>query len=361
MRIIGFVNLCVHFLHKFRILHTMKRRPFRKQIRKPPGRLVLSIAAVFALLSLSSCLEDVPHDNPLDPASGNSGFRLNGKVQTYYAPYNPLNNALIWLEPGSYVGRSAADGTYGIGDIETGVYHVICSADGYRNDTLQLQITGNTSANFNLDALPRFVHHTLTMHHIARWFPLPDVYYLEISANVADPDGLADIKQVGCEIPYSALTDTLNPALNAGEFKKTFFTQDLNITSLQELLGQAVFLWVEDNPGARVRSEAQYAARVIEKTASLSSPVELQAVRADSIHFQWDLNPLPYSHTLRIDIYAINAGIVTPVKTIEGIESARTDWLYRSSLPAGDYFWTVTIVDTFGNTSQSKEQVFQIL
>ena len=327
-----------------------------RQPRLRPGFVLALLTGLF----LWACLDDVPRDNPLDPALGNHNFLLNGTVQTYYAPRSPIADALVWLEPGTHITRTAADGSFRIENIAAGRYTVYCSAEGYASDSVQVNITANKQLNFNLNGLPRFVSRAVTTHHIARWFPLNDVYYLETTAQVTDADGLADIKQVICEIPYSAFRDTLDPELNAGHFKKTFFTQDLNINSLHELLGQPVYFIAEDNPGAQLRTEGVYAARILEKTAALTSPVELQAVPADSIHFRWEWNPPAFDHTLKIDVYAINAGIVTSVKTIDDIPAGYTDWLYRSDLPAGDYFWTVTIRDAFGNTSQSKEQVFQI-
>lgn len=355
------LKLIVHFLHNFRILHRMKQQ---SRDRLHPGKgytqrlgAILLLAALF----LSSCLNDVPHDNPLDPAQGRTGFEVSGVVQTYYAPHMPIDGALVWLKPGTYIGLSAADGTFRIQGIEAGDYTIYCSSDRFQKDSLHLQVFANTSLNFTLNGLPHFVSHSVTTHYIARWFPLEDVYYLQVTAEVNDPDGLADLKGVRCEIPYTAFADTLDPDSKAGRFKKNIFNKSLNITSLQDLLGYPVYLTAEDKPGATVHSEGLYPARVIEKTAVLLSPVELESVPADSIHFRWDLTPLPFEYNLRIDIYAINAGIATSVETIDGISNQQTDWLYRSTLPAGDYFWTLTIQDTFGNSSQSREGVFQIL
>ena len=353
--------LIVHFLHKFRILHTMRRcQRLKRDFHKPcfiGDFILLLITGLF----LSGCLQDVPHDNPLDPARGAVGFDLSGAVQTYYAPHNPVANALVWLEPGNYTGRSAADGSFQINGINEGDYTVFCSAEGYQIDSLRLRISKPVRLTFQLNGLPRFVHHALTTHHVARWFPLEDVYYLEITAQVNDPDGLSDITLLRCEIPYISYSDTLDPGQTAGSFKKNIFAQDLGLSSLQELLGHEAYLIAEDNPGAQVYSPPVYAARVIEKSADLLSPIELESVPADSIHFQWELKGLPYPYELQINIFAINAGIATPVEVIDGISSQLSDWLYRSTLPAGDYFWTITIRDSFGNTSQSKEGVFQIM
>ncbi len=332
----------------------MRGRHLYKQNIKILSYLFLS----FTGLLVTSCFKDVPHDNPLDPALGR--VFIAGRVQTYYAPHNPLADALIWLKPGNYTGRSESDGNFRIESIEAGQYIVYCSAEGYRTDSLQLDISASLSINFSLDGLPIFVKKSVTTHHVARWFPLEDVYYLTIKTQVNDPDGLADIKWVRCEVPYANYADTLNSDVEAGNFVKNIFTRDLNLTSLQEVLGHPVYVIAEDKPGAQVKSDGFYPARIIEKSADLISPVELESVTADSIHFHWGLKPLPFEYSLRIDIYAINAGIATPVESIEGISSQVSDWLFRSSLPAGDYFWTVTIRDSFGDTSQSKEGVFQI-
>ena len=196
----------------------MRQEYRQKQYFYKPFFFFLLVSA----LALTACLKDVPHDNPLDPASDKSGFTISGLVQTYYAPYTPLAGVLVWLKPGDYISRSSEDGSFRISNIRAGTYTIYCSADGYRTDSAQVNISAPLTHSFNLDGLPIFVKQAITTHHVARWFPLEDVYYLSVTAQMNDPDGLADLKWVRCEIPFTAYADTLDPDVEAGHFIKIF-------------------------------------------------------------------------------------------------------------------------------------------
>ncbi len=347
----------MHFMHSFLILRRMKEK--NRQFFTDQS-LYLKIFVLSIFLLFFGCLRDVPHSNPLDPQNSNGTFVLSGKVFTYYQPRTPISSVQLLLEPGSHIARTSDDGSFIIKGIKGGTYVLHYGADGYQHDSLAMNITSNLNVDFHLNGLPYFINKTILTHHNARWFPLEDIFYLELQTSVNDPDGPGDIKNVFYALPDLALDDTLNPALETGIFSASLFEKDLSVTSLQKILGRPFYFRVEDEPGAVVVSQALYSTRIIEKTASVISPSELETVQADSINFRWQLKALPFEYTLKIDIFAINAGIPANVESIDNIAAGQQEWLYLSALVPGDYFWTVTIVDRYGNTSRSKEGVFNV-
>ncbi len=326
----------------------------------PYSFFYLKIFALAALFLFSGCLQDVPHSNPLDPKNNNGTFTLSGKVFTYYHPRTPISSVQLLLVPGSHISRTSDDGSFVIKNVKKGQYVLKYGAEGYQRDSFAVNISSNIIFDLHLNGLPYFINNSVITHHVARWFPLEDIYYLDLLTRVNDLDGPGDIKNVFYTLPDMTLSDTLNPGLQTGVFSETLFEKDLSVTSVQELMGRPFYFRVEDEPGAAVVSQPIYLTRIIEKSASVVSPSELQTVQSDSIDFRWQLNTLPYSYTLRIDIFAINAGIPVAVESISDIPAERQDWSYSSSLTAGDYFWTVTIVDRYGNSSRSKEGVFNV-
>ncbi len=309
---------------------------------------------------LVGCWNDAPHDNPLDPVNDNGLLELSGMVLTFYQPHSPISGATLLLQPGDVLIRTGTDGSFRFDNLHPGTYTLYCQAAGYARDSLWIELNDNRQQNFYLNGLPYFSAVQVTSHHISRWFPTADVYYLEINVRVSDRDGVGDVKAVYCEIPFFAHRDTLDPGFNAGEFRKTLFEADLGVNSLHQLIGHPIFLYVEDNPGALVSSDPLYIARIIEAAPTLLGPIELETVPADSIHFRWQAPGIPFDHSFTIELFAINAGIATNVATIADIPATNSDWLYRSSLPPGDYYWTISVVDAFGNSSRSKEGVFRI-
>ena len=80
---------------------------------------------------------------------------------------------------------------------------------------------------------------------------------------------------------------------------------------------------------------------------------------SQSIH-RWERISVPYPATLTIEIFQINLGIAFKTDIIEKIPINTQSYTYSENLNPGDYYWTVNIVDEFGNSSSSREGTFQI-
>ncbi len=311
-------------------------------------------------LLLAGCLEDVPHDNPLDPQNSNRGFTLSGTVNTLYAPVQTISNAIITLAPMNLKVFSNSDGRFILENLLPGKYTLYCSADGYTRDSVEVNLQANQTIHFYLDGLPYFETISLTTHHLSQFFPVEDLYYLQIQARVNDPDGIADINSVFFDIPEYSVHDTLFVSLEAGTFSRRLSIDDLPVNTIQTLIGRAFILTVQDDAGKSVKSGKRYLTRVIEETPVLSEPVNLQTVPADSIRFTWQKVRLPYWFNLRIEIFQINQGLLSPVSTIADIPGGLQTFTIGNTLPAANYVWILKITDEFGNSSSSREGTFQV-
>ncbi len=316
--------------------------------------------AVFLFL-INGCLRDVPHDNPLDPQNSNRGFTLKGTVNTLYAPVQTIANAVITIDPLNEKVFSKSDGSYAIENLLPGFYTVHCTAEGYTHDSLIVNLRGNETIDFFLDGLPFFRRISLTTHHTSQFFPVEDLYFLQIESDVDDPDGIADINNVFFDIPEYNVHDTLAASLRAGTFSKRLSIDDLPVNTIQTLIGRAFILTVSDDAGKQVQSGKRYLTRVIEETPVLSAPVNLQAVPADSIRFQWQKVRLPYWFSLSIKIFQINQGLLSEVAELADIPGTMESLAIKNSLPVASYVWILKITDEFGNSSSSREGTFQVV
>jgi len=312
------------------------------------------------LMLMFGCLEDAPHDNPLDPVNDFEGFEFEGRVLSFYEPRRSIAGASVIMQPGNHASISDADGFFRINGLNAGNYIITCTADGYHMDTMNLDLNENIQHQFLLDGLPGFRQSSITTHHRSRWFPLEETYFLEIETEATDPDGIGDIDYVVCKIAGIDFADTLQAALETGIFTLTLFSSDLPVTSIHKLIGQEFELIVADDYGIETSLSNLYLTRIIDEVPVIISPVELETVQGPTIRFQWQEIILPYASSFSIEIFQINLGIALKIDEVSGIDAGETEYTYESDLPAGDYFWTLNIVDEFGNSSSSREGVFNI-
>jgi hypothetical protein len=312
------------------------------------------------LLSFSACIEDVSRDNPLDPANGSTDIHLTGQVLTFYHPRSAIPQASILVQPGNFIMISDEEGFFRFNNLAPGTYTLNCQAEGYQPDSDTITIQNSSDHTFLLDGLPQFEQITIKAHHRSRWFPLEEIYFIEIETFVNDPDGIGDIQSVICEIPSMSFSDTLQAEIEAGKFSSTLFDSDLPVASVHQLIGGQIYLVVEDDFGTKTSSDAKFLTRIIEQTPKLLVPVDLQTIQSPEIDFQWERVSEPYPATLKIEVFQISLGIAFKADEIINIPISNTNYIYSQSYSPGDYFWTINIVDEFGNSSSSREGTFQI-
>jgi hypothetical protein len=56
----------------------------------------------------------------------------------------------------------------------------------------------------------------------------------------------------------------------------------------------------------------------------------------------------------------VEAGTQSVIWKQDNIENYLLSYPYPSTLEKGDYFWTIAVVDEYGNYSQSKESSFVV-
>ena len=315
---------------------------------------------LLVLVFFVGCVSDAPRDNPLDAKSRLTSLRLEGRVFTYYQPYQPVAGAKLYLLPLNRLTESDADGYYAFNGLQAGIYTVICQKNGFASDTAQIDLTTEQTHHFHLDRLPSFEQLTINTHHQARWFPVEDAYYLDIKATVSDGDGRADINLVDFQIPGINYRDTLQAGSEAGSYSRLFSQEELPVGSLEQLVGLEFVFRATDHPGKSVYSDKHYLTRVINPVPVVEAPVGLETVAADSLVFQWQKMSLNFEFSYKIQLYQINLGLSTLIEEIAPIAADQTSYRYPSALPGGDYLWRVLIVDRYGNTSGSKEGVFRV-
>lgn len=319
----------------------------------------------------AGCLGDLPRDNPLDPKSDRyePQGRLEGVITRLYPPYPPLAGVAVYLLPDDALqnGRlsyTGPNGHFAFDELLPGTYYLLAQAPAFRalQDTFVVTIeAGKTQTlTVRMNALPRFIDYAAITVHISRWWPATDLYRLEVAATVTDPDDVRDVMRVWLEIPALNFTDTLQVLQSPGRFFTALLQQELPTGSLHNLLGYDLYLGAYDRTGDTVYTTALQLVRVIDAVPIAQEPRGLVAVDTTRPLLRWESLTLPFTFTYRIDLVRREADLDIPILTLEGLTASLDSIRVPQPLASGVYYWTVSVVDRFGNRSRSKEAGFQV-
>lgn len=327
------------------------------------------LAAFVGLLAAAGCLGDAPHDNPLDPLS--ESYREVGAVAgqvTRLYQNDPVAGADVVLTPleagggAAFVARTGSDGRFALDDVPAGTYRLAAEAGGYvpAADTVAVSLGARVERALRLDGRP-VVTAALRTVHVSRWWPEEDLYLLEVDADVADPDGAIDVEAVWLEMDGAGFALPLQLTPVAGRFAATVDAGALPSGSLHAAVGQPFVVRVRDRAGVVEGTAGQTLARIIEETPVTASPQGLALVAEPRPVLSWEPAALPFPFTYRVDVVrVVEANLQTVVQTVEGLGPETTTLQVPEALPRGTYYWTLSVVDAFGNRSRSKEAGFQV-
>jgi hypothetical protein len=318
-----------------------------------------------ALLLVIGCA-DAPHDNPLDPLSPDySGEGMLSGTITVKDRDIPVSSAQIRVLEDAVAVTSDSLGRYSFRRLTPGTATVVCTKDNFSPDTQRVALTsgGAQSLNFALNGAPVVLSQEILTRKVDQYYPSPQ-YFVDVSADVTDPNGITDLDSV-----YFGVTSLLFPMtydLTTKQFQVRVFKYDLPTNTIEWLVGKPLTIVSRDRSGARNTGEAFYVSRVIETGAT---PVYPSSLNNDTTSgtplLKWSAPAVTFSFTYTLGMSRIDAGIPTPIWAVANINSQLSEYQYSGTgseppLSAGNYAWTVTVVDEFGNSSRSKESSFVV-
>lgn len=327
--------------------------------------LALAGTVVVGLVFITGCLDDAGHGNPLDPMS--DGFEevgtLTGQVTSFYAPFRSLDGVEVRLTPGPFVALTDAQGQFTFRRIPVGTYVVQAGKEGFAaaTDTVAVTLGPPVETTLRLDGLPTVVALTTATVHVSRWWPPPlDLFRLEVSAQVDDPDGVADVEEVFLEIPELGFSTTLQSGGEPGRFTQSIPEATFPTGALQALMGRPFRLRLRDRAGFERMDDPWTLVRVIEETPVAVDPQGLTVLNDPTPLLTWERVRLPYPFTFQVEIIRQEANVQVRERLMTGLPPESTSVQVAAPLAPGSYLWTVSIVDEFGNRSGSKEVGFII-
>ncbi len=318
------------------------------------------VLLIFAALMIKSCVPDAPHDNPLDPESPaftNSG-EVAGRVTSFYEPYTGIPGALVQVGPYGIAAWTNAGGAYSIAGIPSGNVSMIVSGAGYMSDTVEASVLAGRTANVDvhLDALPVVSSCKVVTRKIDQWWPGP-VYSAVASGAVTDPDGPGDVAAVTLKVDtaqfgmtYAAETQMYQATLNANVLPQG---------NLEWLVGKTLSVVARDKPGGTAAGMGFQITRIIQDAPVPIFPTALDTSAA-SPEFIWARPSLPFLYAYKLELFRLDLGLPSLIWSLSNISATVTQYRYPDRLSAGLFFWTISVVDEFGNLSRSKEASFLV-
>ncbi len=338
---------------------------------------VLVILSVVLLgISLFGCVEDAPRDNPFDPES--EGFVARGAVSGAVtdrarAPVRGARVDILSEESSaglSFLTETDVAGRYALEGIQPGTYWIRVSKEGYvsSDDTISVSVFETTTKDVVLNGVPFFERISATSAHISRvWPPPTEFFLLDFAVQANDIDGLLDLSRIWFEIPSWGLVDTLHFSGATGEYSALLQEEDLSGRSIHDVIGRQILFFARDRFSDVVASAPVQVSRIIEETPVVIEP---KAGTVDSLAqpvLVWRCEEVPYDFSYSIEVVRTDDIVRNTITTMEGRDpqdvcsdtregSIRVD----VPLPEGNYLWTVSLVDRFGNSSRSREAGFAI-
>ena len=315
---------------------------------------------LISLLALCGCWSDAEHLNPLDPLSAE--FENVGAIDGTVADrgFRPLEGVVVSLSPGGATATTNAAGQFIFDAVEPGSYTLAASREDLEPEAANVVVTlaTSTTTSLTLNHLPSVSSGTMVTSHISRWWPANDLYRLDIAVDVADADGIVDIGGVSLSLPHLSFAVDLQPSAPAGTFSITLSEEEIPGSTVHELSGHPFYFSVTDQFGSSVTDGPWFISRIIDYEPETSSPSGSQEVPGGTPLLTWVVADVPFSHTYLVEVYRVDAGVETRVLLTDGIDGSSNSVQLSEALATGQYYWTVSVVDGFGNRSRSREAGF---
>jgi hypothetical protein len=335
--------------------------------------------AMFSIGFFCGC-HDAPHDNPLDPHSPQyvSTASVNGTV-TILNQSSPLPSATITSREDGVSTVSDAFGAFSFDHLTIGNQTLVCTKFNYMPDTQRIVLQTQTTAHihFSLNGAPYIVSQNIYTRKIDQYYPSPQ-YFVDVAASVADPNGITDVDSVwffvtdpssgflGSETLVFPMTYSVSTHL----FQVTIYKYDLPTNTIQWLVNKPLQIRSRDFHTAVNYSVPFYISRVIEDAATPTYPAmntttAVKDTTGPTPLLKWSPPDVTFNYTYSLTISRTTSGVRNDVWSYSQLSSINNEFQFLGdnsgkTLDSGEYVWTISIVDDFGNYSRSKEASFVV-
>jgi hypothetical protein len=325
-----------------------------------------SHSIVLGITLFFSACSDAPRDNPLDPLSpryqGNAA--VSGKVYVLNENTPVVQARVTCLESGLSVVTDSS-GAYQFSKLDVGSLTFICSKENFVSDTQKIVLQAGTpqQIQFGLNGYPYVVSQNILTRKIDQYYPSPQ-YFVDIAASISDPNGIEDVDSVWFVVDSIQFAMDYSPTTKM--FETTIYKYSLPTNTIQWLVGKPLTIVTTDRSNARGIGAPFYVTRIIEDEATPIYPSSLNNDTTGSTPpLKWSPPNVTFIYSYTLVISLVSSGTESIVLTYPGLSFGNEEFQFISDnngqpMGAGNYVWTISVVDQFGNYSRSKESSFVV-
>jgi hypothetical protein len=329
-----------------------------------------SVISILCTLTLISGCKDAPRDNPLDPSSPQytNTASVKGRILLLNQNSSIALASISSLEDGVSV-SSDADGKYSFNNLTVGIQTLVCTKENFIPDTQLVILQSRTTKEvlFELNGAPYVLTQNILTRKIDQYYPSTQ-YFVEVAASVSDPNGLVDVDSVWFAV--DTLLFPMDYSVSTKQFQSTIYKYDLPTNTIQWLVNRPLRIRSKDRSNAVNLSTAFYVSRIIENLATPMYPtISTTTLQMDTTGstplLQWLPPTVTFNYTYALTLSRVVSNIRTLLWTYTKLNSSSMQLQFPAdtsglTLSAGDYVWTISVVDDFGNYSRSKEAPFVV-
>lgn len=333
-------------------------------------RQLTATSLLFALMLVSGC-KDAPRDNPLDPLSSRYTNTSQVSGQVLIRDQNTgLDSASITSVEDNISTMTDANGKFSLNKLSASKQTLVCMKENFTPDTDRIQLLSGTlqTITFLVNGAPVVLSEQILTRKIDQYYPSTQ-YFVDVTASVSDPNGMVDVDSVWFTVD-TLLSIPMDYSVTTKQFQITIYKYDLLTNTIQWLVNRPLRIRSKDRSNAVNLSTPFYVSRIIENSATPTYPtINTATSQKDTTGstplFQWLPPDVTFNYTYTLTLSRVESDIRTVVWTSTPVNSSRLQLQFPAdssglTLSAGDYVWTISVVDDFGNYSRSKEAPFVV-
>ena len=318
-------------------------------------RLIV-IKILLLLIIVISC--SAPRNNPLDPENPDNNLsNIEGIVRTIKVPQIPIPDAKVTWEAEGRIVFTNENGYFNFENVKRNSGTLIIEKSNYGTDSLFIEFNNQNkiSKNIFLNATPQ-INELLFYSITVNKFPSRQSYSLGISVNLTDAEN--DIDSVFIENEELNISKELIYNISSGNYEGSIKLEDLNVTSIDIVIGKEFSLIVFDSNGKRLEVDQTLIKRIIKEEVEPISPIGRDTVFVPNPLLKWNRFTPGFEFRYLLQIKTQEAD--PTLSWQKEITSEAIEFQTDAQLIPGEYFWVIWAIDEFENRTQSKPSSFII-
>ncbi len=315
------------------------------------------------LLCLSSC--EAPRNNPLDPDNPVSTLAsINGVIQTEAFPRKPIKDVNVFWKNNDCLVTTDSEGKFSIANVERENGWLCFTKNGFGEDSLFLNWNRSKKKNVYhyLNSTPKISDLFFFSIVENRYDTPPDNQRVKIKIEATISDDENDIDSVFLVNSDLGLRKELEE-IKMNRFSQEFFFFDLNVGTIDDIIGKDLFLTVKDKSEKEFVIGSSNVKRIIKQEISILSPKNNEDSVSVTPRLKWKRFLPGFTHKYTVQVYSneVAPEVVWEKSNIPSDSIGVTVDRKLSGNSFGEYFWVIWATDEYQNKTRSKPATFKIL